>query len=63
MAQTSNESSRKTNDQIGDDLETKYELLAQCIRSDQLSAAQVWQEFRQDPTFYRWFEMKHGLLK
>ena len=63
MAQTSNESSRKTNDQIGNDLETKYELLAQCIRSDQLSAAQVWQEFRQDPIFYRWFKSKHGLLK
>jgi|AOAMet11_17_M020_2_1038521.scaffolds.fasta_scaffold52495_1 hypothetical protein len=63
MVHTSDKTSRKINEQIGDDLETKYELLAQCIRSDQLSAAQVWEEFRKDPTFYKWFEMKHGLLR
>lgn len=63
MVHTSDKTSRKINEQIGDDLETRYELLAQCIRSDQLSAAQVWEEFRKDPTFYKWFEMKHGLLR
>jgi len=41
----------------------KYELLAQCIRSDQLSAAQVWAEFRRDPGFYKWYGDKYGLFK
>jgi hypothetical protein len=63
MVHTSDKTSRKIDEQIGDDIETRYELLAQCIRSDQLSAAQVWEEFRKDPTFYKWFEMKHGLLR
>jgi hypothetical protein len=39
----------------------KYELLAQCIRSDQLTAAQVWAEFRQDSKFYKWYKDKYGL--
>ena len=63
MVHASDKTSRKIDEQIGDDIETRYELLAQCIRSDQLSAAQVWEEFRKDPTFYKWFEMKHGLLR
>ena len=63
MVHTSDKTSGKIDEQLGDDLETRYELLAQCIRSDQLSAAQVWEEFRKDPTFYKWFEMKHGLLR
>ena len=63
MVHASDKTSRKIDEQIGDDIETRYDLLAQCIRSDQLSAAQVWEEFRKDPTFYKWFEMKHGLLR
>jgi hypothetical protein len=38
-----------------------YELLAQCIRSDQLTAAQVWEEFLNDPEFYKWYRNKYGV--
>jgi hypothetical protein len=40
-----------------------YELLAQCIRSDQLTAAQVWEEFLNDPEFYIWYKEKYGLFE
>ena len=38
-----------------------YELLAQCIRSDQLSAAQVQKEFNHNPDFESWYRRKYGL--
>jgi hypothetical protein len=38
-----------------------YELLAQCIRSDQLSAAQVQAEFKHNPDFESWYRSKYGL--
>jgi hypothetical protein len=38
-----------------------YELLAQCIRSDQLSAAQVQEEFKHNPDFESWYRSKYGL--
>ena len=63
MVHTSDKTSGKIDGQAGDDLEVEYELLAQCIRSDQLTAAQVWEHFRKDRTFYRWYKAKHGLLR
>ena len=38
-----------------------YELLAQCIRSDQLSAAQVQAEFKYNPDFEAWYRRKYAL--
>ena len=38
-----------------------YELLAQCIRFDQLSAAQVQEEFKYNPDFESWYRRKYGL--
>ena len=40
--------------------EDKYQQLADCIRSDQLSAKQVVMEFRNDPKFKIWYKMKYG---
>lgn len=40
-------------------LVTDYELLAQCIRSDQLSAAQVAAHF-EDPHFRAWYQARYG---
>jgi hypothetical protein len=58
MVHTSNKSSREIDEQVRD---TKYKLLASCIRSDQVSAAQVWQEFRRDPEFYKWYKEEYGI--
>ena len=38
-----------------------YEFLAQCIRSDQLSAAQVQKEFKYNPDFEAWYKNKYKL--
>ena len=38
-----------------------YELLAQCIRSDQLSAAEVQAEFKHNPDFAAWYRRKYDL--
>ena len=35
--------------------EKEYKLLAECIRSDQLSARQVQEESETDPEFKRWY--------
>jgi hypothetical protein len=71
VVHTSNNASRKINEQIRGvsmsyikKLEIErmnYELLAQCIRSDQLSAAQVQEEFKHNPDFESWYRSKYGL--
>ena len=38
--------------------EKGYELLAECIRSDQLSASQVQKEF-EDEAFKTWYKRKY----
>ena len=38
----------------------KYQQLADCIRSDQLSAQQIVAEFRNDLEFETWYKMKYG---
>jgi hypothetical protein len=35
--------------------EDRYKLLAECIRSDQLSAKQVVLEMEADPEFKKWY--------
>jgi hypothetical protein len=35
--------------------EDRYKLLAECIRSDQLSARQVQAELEADPEFKKWY--------
>ena len=35
--------------------ETAYQTLAECIRSDQLSARQVHAEMEADPEFKKWY--------
>lgn len=35
--------------------EKAYQLLAECIRSDQLSARQVQAELKADPEFREWY--------
>ena len=35
--------------------EEGYQLLAECIRSDQLSARQVQEELKADPEFKKWY--------
>jgi len=35
--------------------ETAYKTLAECIRSDQLSARQVQEEMEADPEFKEWY--------
>ena len=35
--------------------EKGYQLLADCIRSDQLSARQVQEELEADPEFKKWY--------
>ena len=35
--------------------EDTYRLLAECIRSDQLSARQVQEELKADPEFKKWY--------
>ena len=42
-----------------DETEERYLLLAQCIRSDQLSAKQVIAEFNEDPRFASWYKNKY----
>jgi hypothetical protein len=39
--------------------EERYLLLAQCIRSDQLSTKQVMAEFNADPEFASWYKKKY----
>ena len=39
--------------------EEKYQALADCIRSEQLSAGQVVSEFNSDPDFYQWYKNKY----
>ena len=39
--------------------EDKYQQLADCIRSDQLSAKQVMAEFNEDPEFAIWYKKKY----
>jgi len=39
--------------------EEAYKLLAECIRSDQLSARQVQYEFEVDPEFKEWYFDKY----
>jgi hypothetical protein len=35
--------------------EKQYKLLAECIRSDQLSARQIQEHFEEDPAFRTWY--------
>jgi hypothetical protein len=43
-----------------DELKEKaYQLLADCIRSDQLSARQVQEEMEADPEFKKWYTKKY----
>lgn len=37
----------------------EYQELADCIRSDQLSARQVVEEFEADPEFAKWYKKKY----
>jgi len=39
--------------------ETAYQNLADCIRSDQLSARQVVEEMEADPEFKEWYRAKY----
>jgi hypothetical protein len=39
--------------------EKAFQLLAECIRSDQLSARQVHEEFEADPEFKKWYKKKY----
>ena len=39
--------------------EDNYQALADCIRSDQLSAKQVVMEFNENPEFASWYKMKY----
>ena len=39
--------------------EEEYQALADCIRSEQLSAQQVVSEFNSDPVFYEWYKSKY----
>ena len=41
------------------EIKAQYLLLAQCIRSDQLSAKQVVAEFNEDPRFASWYKNKY----
>ncbi len=47
------------NGQLGSDIEHKYQQLADCIRSDQLSAKQVQEELEADPTFKEWYTKQY----
>ena len=38
----------------------KYQQLADCIRSDQLSPQQIFAEFKNDSEFENWYKMKYG---
>ena len=37
----------------------QYELYAQCIRSDQISAADLVRLFKENPDFKRWYYESH----
>lgn len=39
--------------------EERYQILAECIRSDQLSAKQIMEEFKIDPQFEKWYKNKY----
>ena len=39
--------------------EERYQILADCIRSDQLSAKQIMEEFKIDPQFEKWYKKKY----
>lgn len=39
--------------------EKQYKLLAECIRSDQLSARQIQEHFEKDPAFKTWYLNKY----
>jgi len=39
--------------------EKRYQNLADCIRSDQLSARQVVQEMEADPEFKEWYKKRY----
>ena len=39
--------------------EKGYQMLAECIRSDQLSARQVQAELEADPEFKEWYSNKY----
>tara|TARA_B100000508_G_C11319872_1_gene208901 strand:- start:377 stop:526 length:150 start_codon:yes stop_codon:yes gene_type:complete len=39
--------------------EEKYQLLADCIRSDQLSARQVNDHLESDPDFKKWYKKRY----
>jgi hypothetical protein len=43
-----------------EEIKARYLLLAQCIRSDQLSAKQVVAEFNEDPRFASWYKNKYN---
>jgi hypothetical protein len=36
--------------------EERWRILAECIRSDQLSARQIQEEFKIDPDFEKWYK-------
>jgi len=42
------------------DSQGPYQLLAECIRSDQLSAKQIQEEFNADPNFKEWYMGMYG---
>ena len=44
---------------VSDNKESKYQQLADCIRSDQLSTKQVMAEFKEDPEFALWYKNKY----
>ena len=46
--------------EIDKEIKTRYLLLAQCIRSDQLSAKQVFAEFNEDPRFASWYKNRYN---
>ena len=50
----------ETNKMKIDEMKEKgYQMLAECIRSDQLSARQVHEEFEADPEFKEWYSNKY----
>ena len=39
--------------------EEKFQILADCIRSEQLSAKQIVAEFNSNPEFYNWYKERY----
>ena len=40
----------------------KYDLLMDCILSEQLSARQIQEEFKADPQFEKYYKAQRGLI-